>query len=76
MRKFDIGDNPIGSECAVAFASMLKKSQCLKILDLCGGSVGVKQTWELIKSLKQNITCTLEKLTLQSKQKKTLQTLN
>ena len=54
--------NPIGSEGAVAFASMLKKNQCLKTLDLCDDSVGVEGALELIESLKHNTT--LEKLVL------------
>ena len=62
---FDISHNPIGSEGAVAFASMLQKNQCLKILDLRDDSVGVEGALELIESLKHNIT--LEKLWLSDK---------
>ena len=48
--------NPIGSEGAVAFASMLKKNQCLKTLNLHDDSVGVEGALELIESLKHNTT--------------------
>ena len=41
-----------GSEGVVAFASMLKKNQCLKTLDLSDDSVGVEGAFELIESLK------------------------
>ena len=54
MSVFDISHNPIGSEGAVAFASMLQKNQCLKILDLRDDSVGVEGALELIESLKHN----------------------
>ena len=54
--------NLIGSEGAVAFASMLKKNQCLKKLDLRDDSVGVESALELIESLKHNTT--LKKLML------------
>ena len=54
--------NLIGSEGAVAFASMLKKNQCLKKLDLRDDSVGVEGALELIESLKHNTT--LKKLML------------
>ena len=46
--------NPIGSESAVAFASMLKKNQSLKFLHLNDDSVGVEGALELIESLKHN----------------------
>ena len=59
------GGNLIGSEGAVAFASMLKKNQSLKKLDLCDGSVGVEGALELIESLKHNTT--LEELWLSKK---------
>ena len=58
-------DNPIGSEGAVAFASMLKKNQSLKTLDLYDVSVGVDSALELIESLKHNTT--LEELVLSEK---------
>ena len=55
-----LSGNQIGSEGAVAFASMLKKNQCL---DLCNDdSVGVVGALELIESLKHNTT--LEELVL------------
>ena len=54
--------NPIGSEGADAFASMLKNNQCLKSLYLRDDSVGVKGALELIESLKHNTT--LEELWL------------
>ena len=60
-----LGGNPIGSEGAFAFASMLKKNQCLKTLHLKDGSVGVEGALELIESLKHNTT--LEKLVLSVK---------
>ena len=52
----------IQGEDAVAFASMLKKNQCLKTLELRDNSVGVEGALELIESLKHNAT--LEKLGL------------
>ena len=57
----------IQGEGAVVFASMLKRNQCLKTVELLDGmrSVGVEQTWELIESLKHNTM--LEKLTLSSR---------
>ena len=67
MRKFDIGDNPIGSEGVAAFAGMLKKNQCLNSLDLNDDSVGVEGALEVIESLKHNTT--LEKLELSTKYK-------
>ena len=57
--------NPIGSEGAVAFASMLKKNQSLKMLWLDDDSVGVEGALELIESLKHNTT--LERLVLSGK---------
>ena len=65
VREFGIGYNPIGLEGAIAFGSMLKKNQCLEILDFRGGSVGVDGALELIESLKHNTT--LEKLWLSEK---------
>ena len=59
--------NPIGSEGAVAFASMLKKNQFLKRLYFNDDSVGVEGALELIESLKHNAT--LEKLVLSGKYK-------
>ena len=41
---------------------MLKKNQCLKILDLCDDSVGVEGATALFDSLKHNTT--LDKLLL------------
>ena len=40
LQTLELIGNPIGSEGAVAFASMLKKNQRLKTLDLCDDSVG------------------------------------
>ena len=57
--------NPIGSEGAVAFASMLKKNQSLKTLNLRDDSVGVEGALQLIESLKHNTT--LEELWLSKK---------
>ena len=57
--------NPIGSGGAVAFASMLKKNQCLKKLYFNDDSVGVEGALELIESLKHNTT--LEELWLSEK---------
>ena len=58
-------NNPVGSEGAFAFASMLKKNQCLKKLHLRDDSVGVEGALELIESLKHNTT--LEELWLSRK---------
>ena len=55
----------IGSERAGAFASMVKKNQCLRKLSLQDVSFGVEGALELIKSLKHNTT--LEKLELLKK---------
>ena len=52
-------------EGAIAFASMLKKNQSLKTLDLKDYRVGVEGALELIESLKHNTT--LEKLRLSDK---------
>ena len=60
-----LGGNPIGSKGAVAFASMLKKNQCLKTLNPIDDNVGVEGALELIESLKHNTT--LEKLWLSKK---------
>ena len=65
LQTLRLWDNPIGSEGAVAFASMLKKNQCLKKLWLFDDSVGVEGSLELIDSLKDNKT--LEKLKLSEK---------
>ena len=66
MREFRINFNTIGSEGAVAFASMLKKNKFLKTLILSNDhSVGVEGALELIESLKHNTT--LEKLWLSEK---------
>ena len=62
LQILDLRSNPVGSEGAVAFASMLKKNQCLKELFLNDDSVGVEGALELIESLKHNTT--LEKLML------------
>ena len=62
-----LSDNPIGSDGAAAFASMLKKNQCLKRLYTSDDSVGVEGALELIESLKHNTT--LEKLELSQKYK-------
>ena len=56
LQTLDLFGNPIGSEGAVAFASMLKKNQCLKTLNLHDDSVGVEGALELIESLKHNTT--------------------
>ena len=48
--------NPIGSEGAVAFATMVKKNQCLKTLGLNDDSVSVEGALKLIESLKHNTT--------------------
>ena len=61
LNEFYIGHNRIGSESAVAFASMLKKNQCLKTLDF-HECVGIEDALELIESLKHNAT--LEKLVI------------
>ena len=47
--------NPLGSEDAAAFASMLKRNQCLKILKLWLYD-GSENALELIESLKHNTT--------------------
>ena len=60
-----LSGNPIGSEGAVAFASMLQNNQCLKTLSLYDDSVGVEGALELIESLQHNTT--LEKLMLLEK---------
>ena len=65
LQTLRLGGNPIGSEGAVAFASMLKKNQCLKSLHLGDDSVGVEGALELIESLKHNTT--LEELMLSKK---------
>ena len=65
LQILDLRSNPVGSEGAVAFASMLKKNQCLKKLNLSDDSVGVEGALELIESLKHNTT--LEQLTLSPK---------
>ena len=62
-----LSDNPIGSDGAAAFASMLKKNQCLKRLYISDDSVGVEGALELIESLKHNAT--LEELRLSQKYK-------
>ena len=62
LQILDLRSNPVGSEGAVAFASKLKKNQCLKKLYLSDDSVGVEGALELIESLKHNTT--LEKLML------------
>ena len=50
LQTLRLESNPIGSESAVAFASMLKKNQCIKTLDLNDDSVGVKGVLKLIES--------------------------
>ena len=55
----------IGSEGAVAFASVLKKNQCLKTLYLIDDGVSVEGALKLIESLKHNTT--LERLELSGK---------
>ena len=62
MAKLNMNKCSIQREGAVAFASMLKKNQCLKTLHLSDDSVGVEGALELIESLKHNTT--LEKLWL------------
>ena len=67
VRDFNMSHNPIGSDGAVAFASMLKKNQSQRRLDLHDDSVGDQGTLELIESLKHNTT--LEQLVLSHKYK-------
>ena len=62
LQILDLRSNPVGLGGAVAFASKLKKNQCLKKLYLSDDSVGVEGALELIESLKHNTT--LEKLML------------
>ena len=65
LQTLSLEGNRIGSKGAVAFASMLKKNQSLKILRLCDDCVGVEGALELIESLKHNTT--LEELVLSRK---------
>ena len=51
-----LNGNSIGSEGAAAFAGMLKKNQCLKMLKVSDDSVGVESALELVESLKCNAT--------------------
>ena len=51
LTKLKMRECSIQGEGAVAFASMLKKNQCLKILDVRDDSVGVEGALELIESL-------------------------
>lgn len=66
-RTLYISGNPIASEGAAAFAGVLKRNQCLKILWLDGAIGSVESSLQLIKSLRHNGT--LEKLWLSDEHK-------